>query len=125
MPEFATSQVVLSYDRYLSAIYRNSDYLILPLEVWMLSGCNRPSDHAVTFNLVEVTRSEGRGFEIYFLLAEISGCSRKNLKEFAFTMPDSQRYKHFAVPKSNGGLRIISEPIEPLKEIQRLLLEYL
>ena len=43
LPEFATSQVVTSYDRYLSAIYRNSTTLILPLEVWMLSGCNRPS----------------------------------------------------------------------------------
>lgn len=43
LPEFATSQVVPSYDRYLSAIYRNSTTLILPLEVWMLSGCNRPS----------------------------------------------------------------------------------
>jgi len=43
VPEFATSQVVPSYDRYLSAIYRNSTTLILPLEVWMLSGCNRPS----------------------------------------------------------------------------------
>ena len=43
VPEFATSQVVTSYDRYLSAIYRNSTTLILPLEVWMLSGCNRPS----------------------------------------------------------------------------------
>ena len=50
------------------------------------------------------------------------GAPEKMLEEFAFTMPDSQRYKHFAVPKSNGGLRIISEPIEPLKEIQHLLL---
>ena len=54
--------------------------------------------------------------------AGLLGTTEKNLKELAFLKPDSQRYKHFAVPKSNGGLRIISEPIEPLKEIQRLLL---
>jgi len=43
VPEFATSQVVLSYDRYLAAIYRNLTTSILPLEAWKLSGCNRPS----------------------------------------------------------------------------------
>ena len=43
VPEFATSQVVLSYDRYLAAIYRNLTTSILPLEAWRLSGCNRPS----------------------------------------------------------------------------------
>ena len=43
VPEFATSQVVPSYDRYLTAIYRNSTTLLLPLEVWKFSGRNRPS----------------------------------------------------------------------------------
>ena len=43
LPEFATSQVVPSYDRYLTAIYRNSTTLLLPLEVWKFSGRNRPS----------------------------------------------------------------------------------
>ena len=43
LPEFATSWVVNSYDRYLAAIYRNSTILSLPLEVWMFSGRIRPS----------------------------------------------------------------------------------
>jgi len=56
---------------------------------------------------------------------QLLGSSEEMLKEFAFKMPDSKRYKHFAIPKSNGGVRIISEPIEALKEILQLLLFHL
>ena len=50
-------------------------------------------------------------------------CStERRLKELAWELADARRYKQFAIPKSNGGLRIISEPIDSLKEIQRLLL---
>ena len=50
-------------------------------------------------------------------------CStERRLMELAWELADARRYKQFAIPKSNGGLRIISEPIDSLKEIQRLLL---
>ena len=50
-------------------------------------------------------------------------CStERRLKELAWELADARRYKQFAIPKSNGGLRIISEPIDSLKEVQRLLL---
>lgn len=54
--------------------------------------------------------------------AGLLGTTEKNLKELAFLKPDSQRYKHFAISKSNGGLRIISEPVGSLKEVLQLLL---
>jgi len=44
------------------------------------------------------------------------------LKQFAWELPDSERYKQYAIPKSNGGIRIISEPKHWLKSVQRNLL---
>jgi len=44
------------------------------------------------------------------------------LKQFAWELPDSERYKQYAIPKSNGGIRIISEPKYWLKSVQRNLL---
>jgi hypothetical protein len=50
--------------------------------------------------------------------------SEQRLKELAWEMSDSERYKQFGIPKSNGGLRIISEPISELKYIQQRLLYF-
>lgn len=57
-----------------------------------------------------------------FVWATMLSSTEKRLKELAWELPDSKRYKQFSIPKSNGGIRIISEPIWELKYIQEKLL---
>ena len=57
-----------------------------------------------------------------FVWATMLSTTEKRLKELAWEFPDSKRYKQFSIPKSNGGIRIISEPIWELKYIQEKLL---
>jgi retron-type reverse transcriptase len=48
-----------------------------------------------------------------------------SLKQYACELPDSKRYNQYAIPKSSGGIRIISEPVYWLKSVQRNLLHIL
>ena len=57
--------------------------------------------------------------------ASLLSSSKQRIKELAWEMSDSERYKQFGIPKSNGGLRIISESISDLKYIQQSLLCFL
>ena len=57
--------------------------------------------------------------------AALLSSSERRVKELAWEMSDSERYKQFAIPKSDGRLRIISEPVQELKNIQLILLGFL
>ena len=63
--------------------------------------------------------------ELVATWAGLLGVSEPKLLELAHKMPDSQRYRVYMIRKAGGGLRMISEPIEELKEIQRKLLNLL
>lgn len=50
--------------------------------------------------------------------AKLLGKPSPHLRRLAWEIPDARRYNHFFIPKSNGGLRLISEPTSELKEVQ-------
>ena len=54
-------------------------------------------------------------------IAEIVDFPSKTLAWYAFHASHEQRYKTYEIPKSNGKFRLISEPQENLKVIQRRL----
>lgn len=57
--------------------------------------------------------------------ARMLSVTESKLRDLAFTMPDSKRYRTYMIRKASGGLRMISEPIEELKNLQRRLLHFL
>lgn len=54
-------------------------------------------------------------------MAEALGVPHDKLLALARYVPDSKRFRTFEIPKSNGLRRKISEPIPPLKSLQRIL----
>lgn len=54
-------------------------------------------------------------------LAAILGYKASGLAYVVYKVPASKKYRKFVIPKSGGGERGISAPIEPLKTLQRHL----
>lgn len=50
--------------------------------------------------------------------AKLFGCTEAQLRRIAWEISDAERYRFFMIPKSNGGMRLISEPKSLLKEKQ-------
>ena len=54
-------------------------------------------------------------------IAHLLGYTAKSLSYILYVLPESEKYKHFTIPKANGQLRQIDAPLEPLKSLQRRL----
>lgn len=54
-------------------------------------------------------------------LAYIVGYKPTTLSYILYTIPDSEKYYEFKIPKKNGGERRINAPIQLLKQLQRNL----
>jgi RNA-directed DNA polymerase len=58
-------------------------------------------------------------------VAIMLGISWPKLRYLLYRRPISQRYRNFEIPKKSGGKRLITAPIEEIKELQRTLNELL
>jgi RNA-directed DNA polymerase len=58
-------------------------------------------------------------------VAVLLGVSWEKLRHLLYRLNDSQRYRHFDLPKKSGGKRWISAPIAEIKELQQRLCEFL
>lgn len=52
-------------------------------------------------------------------LAQLLGYKTSSLSYLLFKIPDSQKYRHFEIPKRSGGTRLISAPHPRLKKLQK------
>jgi RNA-directed DNA polymerase len=58
-------------------------------------------------------------------VAKLLCVSWEKLRYLLYQRRDSQRYRHFEIPKKSGGKRLIAAPIDEIKELQRTLNELL
>jgi hypothetical protein len=67
------------------------------------------------------TLSKLQSLETFSDVAEFFGYTNKSLSYILFRIPDSKKYRRAEIPKKDGSVRVIQQPDDRLKLLQRRL----